>query len=157
MSHKDTSQEALAPRSKALRLGLLVGAVVLLTSIAAGCGESEAEKAQAKVCDARADLKTQTDNLAALTPETATADGVEKNLKAIENDLKQIKNAQPDLNDERKQQVESATQAFASEVEAVARDLDSGLSASGARAKLETAGQQLASSYRQAFARIDCG
>jgi hypothetical protein len=36
-------------------------------------------------------------------------------------------------------------------------DLGSDLSLSGAKAKLETAGKQLASSYQQAFAEIDCG
>ena len=62
-----------------------------------------------------------------------------------------------DLSDERKQQVESATQAFAAEVETVAADLRSDLSLSGAQAKLQAAGQQLASSYQQAFATVDCG
>jgi predicted nucleic acid-binding Zn-ribbon protein len=135
----------------------LVAALVLVAATAAGCGESDAEKAQTQVCDARADLKTQVDDLAALTPATATADGVEENLNAIEDDLNEIKDAQPDLSEERKQEVESATQAFTSEVEAIAGDLGSDLSLSGAEAKLQAAGQQLASSYQQGFAQIDCG
>ena len=139
-----------------LRLGLLVAGLVLIAATAAGCGESDEEKAQTQVCDARADLKQQVDELAALTPATATADGVEENLNAIEDDLNQMKDAQGDLNEERKQEVESATQEFGSEVEAVANDLTSDLSLSGAQAKLETAGKQLASSYQQAFAQIDC-
>ena len=81
---------------------------------------------------------------------------MKKNLNAIEDDLNQIKDAQGDLNEERKQEVESATQEFTSELEAVANDLTSDLSLSGAQAKLETAGKQLASSYQQAFAQIDC-
>ena len=91
------------------------------------------------MCDARADLKQQVDDLAALTPATATADGVEENLNAIEDDLNDIKDAQPDLSEERKQEVESATQSFTSEVEAIAADLGSSLSASGAEAQLRTA------------------
>ena len=82
---------------------------MLIATTAFGCGESEAEKAQTQVCDARTDLQKQVDDLAALTPATATADGVKANVSAIENDLKQIRDAQGDLNDERKQQVESAT------------------------------------------------
>ena len=92
----------------------------------------------------------------ALTVATATVDGVEENLNAIAEDLNQIKDAQGDLSDERKQEVESATQAFTSDVDAVANDLTSDLSLSGAQAKLETAGKQLASSYQQTFAQIDC-
>ena len=81
---------------------------------------------------------------------------MEENLNAIEDDLNQIKDAQGDLNEERKQQVESATQEFSSEVEEVANGLTSDLTLSGAKAKLETAGKQLASSYQQTFAQIDC-
>ncbi len=139
-----------------LRLGLLVGGLLLIVATTLGCGESDEEKAQTQVCDARADLKTQIDDLAGLTPANATADGVKQNLNAIENDLNQINDAQGDLSEERKQEVESATQGFASEVNAVAADLRSDLSLSGAKAKLETAGQQLASSYKQTFAQIDC-
>jgi chromosome segregation ATPase len=157
MTRKHTSREASTPHRRVLRLGLLVAGLLLIAATTAGCGESDAEKAQTQVCDARADLKEQVDDLAALTPATATADGVEENLNAIQDDLNEIKDAQPDLSEERKQEVESATQAFTSEVEAIAGDLGSNLSASGAQAKLETAGRQLASSYQKAFAQIDCG
>ena len=156
MTRKHTSKEPSSPRRGVPRSALLVVALLLIGVTAVGCGESDAEKAQTQVCDARADLKTQIDDLAALTPATATADGVEENLNAMEDDLNQIKDAQGDLNEERKQEVESATQEFSSEVETVANDLTSDLSLSGAKAKLETAGKQLASSYQQAFAQIDC-
>ena len=137
-------------------LALLVAGLLLIAVVAVGCGESDEEKAQTQVCDARADLKKQVDDLAGLTVSTATVDGVEENLNAIEEDLNQIKDAQGDLNEERKQEVESATQEFTSEVEAVANDLTSDLSLSGAQAKLDSAGKQLASSYEQTFAQIDC-
>jgi uncharacterized protein YjbJ (UPF0337 family) len=156
MSREQTSKEAPSPRSGVLRVGLLVAGLLLIAATAVGCGESDEEKAQTQVCDARADLKTQVDDLAGLTPTTATAEGVEENLNAIENDLNQIKDAQGELSDERKQEVESATEEFTSEVEAVAGDLASDLSLSGAEAKLRTAGEQLASSYQQTFAQIDC-
>ena len=139
-----------------LRLGLLVAGLLLIAATALGCGESDEEKAQTQVCDARADLKTQIDDLAGLTLATATVDGVKKNLDAIEDDLKQIKDAQGDLNEERKQEVESATEQFTSELEGIASGLTSDLSLSGAKAELETAGKQLASSYQQTFAQIDC-
>jgi hypothetical protein len=156
MSPEQTSQEAPSPRSGVLRIGFLVAGLLLIAATAVGCGESDEEKAQTQVCDARADLKTQVDDLAALTPATATAEGVEENLNAIGNGLNQIMDAQGDLSEERRQEVESATQEFASELESVAGDLGSDLSLSGAEAKLQTAGEQLASSYQQAFAQIDC-
>ncbi len=156
MTRTHTLEQPSPPRRGMLRSGLLVTALLLIGAAAGGCGESDEEKAQTQVCDARADLKTQIDNLAALTPATATADGVEENLSAIENDLNQIKDAQGDLSDERRQEVESATQEFSSDVQGVANDLRSDLSLSGAQAKLETAAKQLASSYQQAFAQIDC-
>ena len=156
MSRRSVARETPPLRSGARCLGLLVVGLLLIAGVAVGCGESDEEKAQTQVCDARADLKKQVDELAGLTPTTATADGVEENLNAIEDDLNQIKDAQGDLNEERKQEVESATQEFGSEVEAVANDLTSDLSLSGAQAKLQTAGKQLASSYQQTFAQIDC-
>jgi hypothetical protein len=151
------SRGASTPRRSVPRLGSLVVGLLLIAATAFGCGESDAEKAQTQVCDARTDLQKQVDDLAALTPATATVDGVKANVSAIGNDLNQIKDAQGDLNEERKQQVESATQAFAAEVKTVAADLRSDLSLGGAQAKLQAAGQQLASSYQQTFAKIDCG
>ena len=156
VSRKPASQEASSPGRRALWLALLAAGLLLIAVAAVGCGESDEEKAQTQVCDARDDLKTQVDDLAALTPATATVDGVQEDLDAIEDDLNQIKDAQGDLNEDRRQEVESATQQFSSEVEAVANGLTSDLSLSGAQAKLETAAKQLASSYQQTFAQIDC-
>jgi division protein CdvB (Snf7/Vps24/ESCRT-III family) len=156
MSRKSTSRGAsTSPYRGALRLGLLV-AGLLLTAVAVGCGESDEEKAQNQVCDARADLNQQVNELAALTPATATTDGVQENLDAIQNDLDEIKDAQGDLNEGRKQQVESANQEFSSQVQAVASELGTNLSASGAKAQLQRAATQLQTAYKQTFAKIDC-
>ena len=138
-----------------LRLGLLAS-LLLIAAIGVGCGESDADKAQTQVCDARADLKKQVDKLASLTPATATVDGVSGALDAIKNDLGDISDAQGDLNDERKQEVESANQKFTSQLDSVASDLGSNLSLSGAKTQVESAAKQLASSYQQTFAPINC-
>ncbi len=137
--------------------GLLVAGLLLIAVTAAGCGESDEEKAQTQVCDARADLKQQIDDLSGLTVGTATVDGVKESLSAIEDDLTQMTDAEGDLSDERKQQVESATKAFASDVKAIANGLASDLSLSGAKEELESAVQQLGSSYQETFAQVDCG
>ena len=139
-------------RSRAVVLLLLLVAVA-----AAGCGESDEEKAQNQVCDARDDIKTQIDELSNLTLSTATVDGIEKSLDAIQDDLQSIADAQGDLNDERKQQVESANKQFTSQLESIANGLTSNLSLSGAEQKLKDATQQLASSYKETFAKVDCG
>ena len=157
MRRKCVARETSPPRRGGRCLGLLVAGLLLIAGAAVGCGESDEEKAQTQVCDARADLKKQVDDLAGLTVGTATVDGVKEDLNAVEEDLNQIKDAQGDLSEERKQEVESATKEFTSEVETVANGLTSDLSLSGAQAKLETAGKQLASSYQQTFAQIDCG
>ena len=142
-------------RARRLRVGLLV-APLLVAATAVGCGESAAAKAQTQVCDARADLKKQVDTLAALTPATATRDAVSGALDAMKNDLKQISGAQGDLNDERKQDVESANQEFSAQVKAVAADVGSSVSLSEAKASVQSAGKDLASAYQQSFASIQC-
>jgi dsDNA-specific endonuclease/ATPase MutS2 len=157
MSGKQTSQAASTPQRGVLRLGLLLAGILLIAAIAVGCGESDEEKAQNQVCDARADLNKQVNELAALTPATATADGVQENLDAINDDLNEIKGAQGELNEDRKQQVESANQEFSSQVQAVASDLGTNLSASGAKAQLQSAATQLQTAYKQTFAKVDCG
>jgi hypothetical protein len=155
MSCEQPSYSVSPSRATRVRLGLLV-ATLLVAATAVGCGESDADKAQTQVCDARADMNKQVDKLASLPPTTATGDAVSGALDAIKNDLKQISDAQGDLNDERKQDVESANQKFSAQLKAVAGDLGTSLSVSGAKAEVESAGKELASSYKQTFASIDC-
>jgi dsDNA-specific endonuclease/ATPase MutS2 len=142
----------------AKRVGSIGAALLVLAAGAVvGCGESDEEKAQNQVCDARADLQKQVNELSNLTLSTATVDGVQKNLNAIDDDLKKISDAQGNLNEERKQEVESANRQFKSQLESIAQGLTSNLSLGGAEQKLRTAAQQLASSYKQTFAKVDCG
>ena len=140
------------------RIGSIVVVLLLLAAgTAVGCGESDEEKAQNDVCDARADLQMRVNNLAGLTLSTATVEGVQDDLNGIEDDLNKIKDAQGELNEERKQEVESATKEFTSQIEAIANGLTSNLSLGEAEAELRNAAQQLASSYRQTLAKVDCG
>jgi hypothetical protein len=137
-----------------VKRSLVIG-LVLATGLGA-CGESDEEKAQNEVCDARADIQKQIDELSDLSLETATLDGVQQNLTAIRDDLRTIGDAQGDLSDERKQQVESANNEFASQLQSVASDIGRSLSLADARTELESAFDQLASAYEQSFAKIDC-
>ena len=125
----------------------------------AGCGDSESdqERAQNQVCDARADIQKQLSELGNSSLDTATVGGIKQRLDAIKQDLVKIKDAQPQLDDQRKQQVESANQAFGSKVDSIVKDLGTTRSLSGALTDLQNSLIELRDSYRQALAPIDCG
>jgi ribosomal protein S20 len=131
--------------------------VLLLGALLGACGESDEEQAQDAVCDARASIQKQVDELSGLTLGTATAASVGDSLTAIRDDLEQIAEAQGDLNDERRQQVESANKEFSSQLQSIAKNIGSSVSASGAKEQFQAAVKQLADAYRQSFARVDCG
>ena len=131
-------------------------AFVMLALALGACGESDQEKAQNKVCDAKADLGKQVDELKSLTPATVTTDAVTQNLNAIKNDLQDISDAQSDLSSDRRSEVEAATKAFTSSVQEIASTLGRSLSASDAKAGVVTALDQLAASYQKAFAPVNC-
>ena len=130
--------------------------VALLGILLGACGESDEEQAQDAVCDSRASIQKQVDELSGLTLETATAASVGDSLNAIRDDLEQIAEAQGDLNDERKQQVESANTEFTSQLQSIAKNLTSTLSVSGAKEQFQAAVKQLADAYKQSFMGVDC-
>jgi uncharacterized phage infection (PIP) family protein YhgE len=131
--------------------------LALVAALALGaCGESKQDKAKTAVCDARADIGKQVDKLKSLTITTATTDDVQNSLKAINSDLSKIKDAQGDLSDARRQQVQDANKAFTSQLSDIAGSLGKSTSLSDAKAQLTSALQQLATAYKQSFARVDC-
>jgi t-SNARE complex subunit (syntaxin) len=77
-------------------------------------------------------------------------------VNAIRDDLEQIAEAQGDLNDERKQELESANKEFKSQFQSIAKELSTSLSVSGAKEQFQAAVKQLADAYRQSFAGVDC-
>jgi hypothetical protein len=131
---------------------LLVAAIAV-----AACGQSKEDKAKSQVCDARADVRKQVDELKGLTPSTVTLDGVKANLTAIRNDLGKISSAQSDLSDSRRQQVQSANKAFTDQVRATVQNVGRSLSVADAKTQLQGAVTDLAASYQQTLGRIDCG
>ena len=131
-------------------------AVVMLVFALGACGESDEEKAQNEVCDAKADIAQQVDELTSLNSTTVTADGVKSNLDAIKDDLNDISDAQSDLSSDRRSEAEAATKAFTSSVQETASELGSSLSAADAKAQVLTAIDQLAASYQTAFAPVKC-
>jgi hypothetical protein len=134
--------------------------LVLLTAGVAlsGCGgQSSQDKAKSQVCDARADIQKQVGELQSLTASTATVDGVTANIKAIRSDLGKIKDAQGDLNSDRKEQVQAANQAFTQQLTSTATSIGRSISVSDAKTQVQSALGDLASSYKQTLAKIDCG
>jgi hypothetical protein len=138
-----------------MRAACVTAAMMLALALGA-CGESDEEKAQNTVCDAKADIGEQVDELKAVTPATITGDDVTQNLDAIKTDLKNIEAAQGELTSDRRSEVEAATNAFTSSVQGIASELGGSLSASDAKAGVVTALDQLAASYQKAFAPVDC-
>ena len=67
-----------------------------------------------------------------------------------------MRGAQSDLRDDRRQQVQDANQAFAGAVAGVVKDIGTSATAQDAASTVTASLQQLASSYEQAFSRIDC-
>ena len=131
-------------------------AVVMLALALGACGQSSEDKAKDTVCDARSDMSKQVDTLKGLTPATVTKDAVTQGLDAIKSDLKDISAAQSDLSSDRRSQVEAANKAFASSVQGIADQVGTSLSASGAKAGVVTALQQLGASYEKTFAPLNC-
>jgi hypothetical protein len=123
-----------------------------------GCGgKSSQDKAQDQVCNARADISKQVDELSKLTPATATTSGIKKNLDAISGDLKTIKDSQGKLSDQRRKEVSDANKAFLTQVQKILSDLGSGKSAGSAQEQLATAVGQLKGAYQQTYAKLACG
>jgi hypothetical protein len=131
--------------------------IAVLAALGLGaCGESKQDKAKSTVCDARADISKQVDQLKGLTVSTVTVDGVQNSLKAINSDLSKIKDAQGDLSGDRRQQVQDATKTFTSQVQSIAGSVGKSTSLSEAKAQLTSALQQLGDAYKQSFAKVDC-
>jgi two-component SAPR family response regulator len=121
------------------------------------CGQSDEEKANADVCDARDDIQANVKELQSLTLGNVTADKVRSSINAIKDDLATIADAQDQLSDDKKQQVQQANEAFESKVKALAGDLGKSVSIEDAATQLKSDFADLATTYRQSFAPIDCG
>ena len=128
---------------------------VLLASLAlAACGgDSKAEAAKSTVCNARADISKQVDQLKGMTASTFTTGAASKSLSAIRSRLGDIKGAQGDLADDRRQAVQQANKKFAARCRSVVKQVFRSTSAAEAKTQLTSAFQQLADTYKQTYAQ----
>ena len=139
---------------KPLTLALIVvscGAFAL-----SACGESKEDKAKKQVCGARSDISKQIDSLKTLTISTSTPDDVKSALNTIKGDLSKIKDAQPDLAPDRKEQVQTATKTFESQLQQIVPSTVNGLSVTNAKTQIQSAVTSLEAAYKQALEPINC-
>ena len=92
-----------------------------------------------------------------LTLGTATLDKIKSNLTAIQDDVKKIADAQGKLSDSDKEQVQKANDAFKSKLQSLAGEVGRSLSLEDATQQLKTAFANLATTYRETYAPVDCG
>jgi hypothetical protein len=132
-------------------------AALLLSALAfTACGESAQEKAKAQVCGARTDISKQITSLTELTISSSSINQAKSGLEAIGNDVTKIKNAQANLDPVRKEQVQAATHTFETQFSATVTGLGSNLSLTNAATQLKSALTQLATSYKQTLAPVNC-
>jgi hypothetical protein len=135
---------------------LLFLSLVLCVGALSACGQSKADKASDKVCDARDDIGKQVKELQGLTLTTATVDQVTSSLDAIKKDLSDIADATGDLSDERRKDVQAANEAFKATMSQIASNVGKSLSLENAGTQTKQALQQLADSYQSTFGQLDC-
>jgi Tfp pilus assembly protein PilP len=139
-------------------------AALLLSAVAlSACGESAQDKAKAEVCGSRSEISKQITKLEGLTVSSNTLTEAKAGFEAIGKELTKIKNAQPKLDPARKQQVQTASESFATELSSIAGGLVSSLGSGNIEAALKNAGPQvksalnkLSTAYKQALAPINC-
>jgi hypothetical protein len=132
-------------------------AAVMLSALALGaCGESAQEKAKAQVCGARTDISNRINTLTGLGLSTNLPSQVKTGVEAIANDITKIKNGQGNLEPARRQQVQTATHTFEARLNSILTGLTSNLSLSNAEAQFKTALSELATSYKQTLAPVNC-
>jgi hypothetical protein len=141
----------------------MIGALVLVGTTVAACGESAQEKAQADVCSARSEISKQIAKIQGLTVSSTATTELKNSLEVIGKELGAIRDAQPALSEARKQQVEPAVKTFEAELKTIAAGVvataTSGNLESAVKegaTKVKSAGTALAGSYRQALAPITC-
>jgi hypothetical protein len=144
---------------------LLAVPLILVTPLAlAACGESSQEKARKQVCAASSEVSKQITALEALPINTSFPTAALSSLEAIAKSLKEVKSAAPNLEPERKEEVEAGTKAFLTQIATITASIAAAAIKSGdteaalkaAEPKIKTAESQLAADYKQAFAALKC-
>src|SRR4051812_10881054 len=128
-----------------------------LALLAGGCGGKSAQQtASDKVCAARDDISKQVDQLQSLTLKTTTKDQVKTNLTTIRDDLAKIRSARKDLSKQRRKDVDAANSQFRGAITNTAATIGKSVSLEQGAADVKQALEQLGTTYKQTFAKLDC-
>ena len=130
--------------------------LLLAAGLLSACGGSAAEDASSKVCAARDDIAQHVDKLKDLTLTTATTDQVNASLDAIKQDLKTIRTSRGKLSDERRKDVQAANSEFRTAISNTVATVGKSVSADAAASDAKQALQQLATTYKTSFGKLDC-
>jgi hypothetical protein len=140
-----------------------IGALLLCAVALSACGESAQDKAKAEVCGSRSAISKQITKLQGLGISASTLTEAKAGFEAINRELTKIQTAQSKLDPARKQQVQSASENFASQFSSIAGGLVASLGSGNIEAALKNAGPQLkaalnklSGAYKQALAPINC-
>ena len=129
---------------------------LLVLAAACGSGGTSSSEAHDQVCSAKADINKQIETLGSMTLSSATTDDIKNAVTAIQDDLTTISKAQSHLSGDQKSQVQSANQAFKSQLSSISSNLFSSLSLSDAQKQLQSAATDLANAYKQSLNSIKC-
>jgi hypothetical protein len=135
-------------------IALVVVVVVVVAAVASG--DSKSDKAMAQVCGARADIAAQVKTLQGLAPGNGAADQARSSLDAIAGDIKSITEARKDLAGARRDEIQSANDAFVAGVKDAAGGVTDLASLQGAAAQVVQGAQALAQTYQSAYGKVDC-
>ena len=139
-----------------MRATLFIAVLLMPFLLVSGCGESEEDEAMAAICSARDGIAKQVDGLQSLTLTTATTSQVTDSMQVIRDGLITISQNREKLSDDRREQVQAANDAFTDEVKELAGTVGRTVSLEGAEAELKSALDQLATSYKDTYGRLDC-
>jgi hypothetical protein len=148
-----------------LRLRLvLAAALALCASLAlSACGESSEEKAAKQVCSATAEITAQVEKLKATPISKEFPDQLKAGGEAIEKSINDIKDAAPKLSGARRDEAKAATQAFATELGALALQIVNAARGSnletalkGAESQIHTSLDKLSATYQTIRQELKC-
>ena len=152
-SLSSSSLSRLSPIAWRSRIVAAFACIAVLTLQA--CGESDQQKAEREVCDAKTEVAAGVEGLAGQTLATVSISQLEADTKRVGSGLQKLTNAEGKLSEPRKAQVKQATSTLSAELGQIAESLKS-LSLTDVRSKLSAATQKLLESYKRALAPVSC-
>lgn len=134
----------------------VLASLALLAGSACGGGQSEADKAKEQACNAVTSIQDQVTTIKGLPLSTSSVDKAKTAISTIDDDLHTITDAVPKVKGDLKQQLQTANDAFTTQVTETLQSITSAQSLTAAATALTAAGTTLQSSYKQAFGDVKC-